>query len=106
MLAIWQSFNPRVFVAWAVYLGIAEAFVQIRWRLSIVCKQCGFDPALYSKDPSAAANKVKLHLDLRKQDPKSILLAPLNLPTVTAEKAKFAEAASAGKKGGYLSRQI
>ncbi|MCB0347826.1 MAG: hypothetical protein KDD37_03280, partial [Bdellovibrionales bacterium] len=39
--------------------GIVEVFSNIRWRVSIVCQYCGFDPVLYIKSPEMAAEKVK-----------------------------------------------
>lgn len=103
MLAMWHSFDPRVIVVFVVCLGISEVFVKIRWRLSIVCKQCGFDPVLYLKAPDAAAQKVKFQLDKRKEDPQYLLAKPLNLPAIPAEKAKALESKSKGK---LVSRSI
>ncbi|WP_413587274.1 hypothetical protein [Bdellovibrio sp. HCB274] len=103
MFAIWQEYDPRVMIAFVVCLAISEVFVQIRWRLSVVCRTCGFDPILYVKDPAAAADKVKVQLDVRKQDPKYLLTKPLNLPTITPKKA---EALENKGKGKLVSRSI
>ena len=67
MFVFWQTFNARVMVLFVFCLMIAEAFVQIRWRLSIVCPHCGFDPVIYTKDPEKACHKVKKRLDFRKE---------------------------------------
>lgn len=103
MFAIWQQFDPRVIIAFVVCLAISEVFVKIRWRLSVVCCQCGFDPVLYLKEPTLAVQKVKLQLDLRKQDPKYLLAKPLNLPAIPAEKA---QALQAKEKGRLVSRSV
>lgn len=103
MFAIWQEYDPRVLVVWVVCLGISEIFVKIRWRLSVVCRSCGFDPVMYLKDPDSAAKKVKEQLDLRKQDPKYLLAKPLNLPAIPAAKAKALETKG---KGQLVSRSI
>lgn len=103
MFAIWQQYDPRVMIAFVICLAVSEVFVKIRWRLSVVCRQCGFDPVLYLKKPELAAEKVKIQLDLRKQDPKYLLAKPLNLPAIPVEKAK---ALQAKEKGRLVSRSI
>ena len=82
MFALFQEFDPRVFLFFVSFLIVAEVFVQTRWRTSIVCRHCGFDPILYVKSPNLAAQKVKFRLDERKNDPASLLSRPLNLPKV------------------------
>lgn len=82
MFALFQEFDPRVFLFFVAFLAVAEIFVQMRWRTSIVCRHCGFDPILYVKKPELAAQKVKIRLDERKNDPASLLSRPLNLPKV------------------------
>lgn len=59
---------------------LAEAFIKIRWRIHMVCRNCGFDPVIYVKDPNKAAHLVKEFLDRRAQDPAFLLRDPLNLP--------------------------
>ncbi|MBO9666660.1 MAG: hypothetical protein J7501_07575 [Bdellovibrio sp.] len=103
MFAIWQEYDPRVMIAFVVCLAISEIFVQIRWRLSVVCRACGFDPIMYVKDPQAAAEKVKVQLDRRKEDPKYLLAKPLNLPAIAPKKA---EALQTKGKGKLVSRSI
>jgi len=73
MYALWQQFDPRVVILFVAFLALGEAFVQVRWRLNLVCKECGFDPILYLRDPNKASEKVKNHLERRKQDPVSLL---------------------------------
>ena len=103
MYAFWGAFDPRVLVIMAVFLAMTETFIQIRWRLSVACKQCGFDPVLYVKEPEKAAQKVSLHLQNRREDPKYLLAKPLNLPTITPEKAEALQ--HKDKKGRLVSRQ-
>ncbi len=103
MFVFWQGFDPRAIVIFVVFIAISEAFVKIRWRLSLVCGVCGFDPVLYLKDHSAAAKKVKLRLDERKEDPKYLFTKPLNLPAISEERAKALETKS---KGRLVSRSI
>ncbi|NUN06785.1 MAG: hypothetical protein HUU57_13605 [Bdellovibrio sp.] len=103
MFVLWQQYDPRAIIVFVVCLAISEVFVKIRWRLSVVCRQCGFDPVLYLKDPEAAALKVKDQLVVRQQDPKYLLSRPLNLPAIPAEKAKALQSKG---KGRLVSRSI
>lgn len=103
MYLFWQNFDPRVLVVFAICLATAETFVQVRWRLSVSCKQCGFDPVLYVKDPEKAAHKVTEHLQRRRQDPKYMLARPLNLPSISPQKAEALK--NKEKKGSLVSRQ-
>ena len=42
---------------------ISEIFIQLRWRLTVACPRCGFDPVLYVKDPEKAARRVRQFYD-------------------------------------------
>lgn len=109
MIVFWQGYDPRVFIFFAFNLAIAEMFLQFRWRLSIPCRACGFDPVLYLKDPERAAERVKLRLDERKQDPGKVLARPLNLPTIAADRAEEIRQLEARKKapaGSLVSRNV
>lgn len=88
MWVLWQAFDPRVAVLFVVALAGAEVFLRFRWRLAIVCGHCGFDPVMYKRNPTLAAAKVKAQLELRKQSPRGILARPLDLPSVTPERAQ------------------
>jgi hypothetical protein len=103
MFALWQQYDPRVLIVFVICLAVSEVFVKIRWRLSVVCRSCGFDPVLYLKHPEQAANKVKEQLDLRRQDPQYLLAKPLNLPAIPADKAKALQEKG---KGRLVSRSI
>jgi hypothetical protein len=92
MMVIWQTFDARVIFIFVSYLALAEVFIQLRWRIHMVCKHCGFDPVLYLKDQAKASEKVLSHLQRRKEDPAFLLAKPLNLPVQT-------------KKGSNLSRR-
>lgn len=104
MYMIWQKLDPRFVLFFVLFMVVGEMFVRIRWRTSMLCPHCGFDPVLYVKDPQEASRKVKVHLDRRKQDPKYMLARPLNLPALTPERAKMLDASQ--KKGSIVSRQI
>lgn len=109
MMAIFQEFDPRVFFIFVLFLAISETFVQLRWRLAIVCKECGFDPILYLKSHEKAAEKVKLHLEKRKGDPASLLKSPLQIPKISkarVEELREEAALAAQRKGSLVSRQV
>jgi hypothetical protein len=110
MMALFQEFDPRVFLLFILFLAISEIFVQLRWRLTLVCKECGFDPVLYLKNHELAAEKVKFHLEQRKRDPASLLKPPLQIPKISKEKAEQlreeATAAATKQRGSLVNRQI
>ena len=88
MMAIFGGWDPRFFILFIAALAIGEVFVQLRWRISVVCKQCGFDPVLYLKDINAAVAKVQTRLQQRKNDPTMILATPLAIPKISKEKSQ------------------
>jgi len=100
MYAFWQGFDARVLVIFVFFLALAEVFVQVRWRLNVVCPNCGFDPVLYLRDTDKAAEKVKIHLTRRKEDPISLFRRPLNIPSISQEKAQKLAAAVASQNTG------
>jgi hypothetical protein len=107
MMAFWQTFDPRVILIFVVFLAAAETFVQIRWRLNIVCKHCGFDPVLYLKDAGQAAEKVKVFLARRKADPASLLKPALKIPVLHRQKSADPQKPSTKAPTGRLvSKQI
>ena len=78
---IWSPFDLRGLAFLITLLGIGELFFRLRWRQSMICQNCGFDPVIYIKDAAQAAEKVKSFLDRRKDDPNFLLRPALNLPT-------------------------
>ena len=76
---IWQSLAPTGSIFFFAFIAFAEIFVQMRHRLSLICRECGFDPVLYLRDRERCVEKVKQTLSLRRQTP-SALLKPLALP--------------------------
>ena len=71
-----QQFDPRGFLISALGIGIAEIFVSFRYRLRLICGRCGFDPVLYRRDPSAAAERVKRVREERLNHPVLALAEP------------------------------
>lgn len=111
MWLMWAEPDPRVLVVYVVLLALVETFMQLRWRLLIVCRDCGFDPILYLRSPNAAADKVKAHLERRREDPRALLSRPLNLPALPAERAEEIRrsqvpVATEESKGRLLSKSL
>jgi hypothetical protein len=105
MTLVFQEFDPKFLIFFVILLAIAEIFVQLRWRMTIVCRHCGFDPVLYVKDTQKAVEKVKAKLDARRDDPAAIFARPLHLPTIPKGKAEMIEKAQK-VQGSIISRRI
>lgn len=58
MFVFWQNIDPRAIILFVVSLCIAEAFIIIRWRVTLSCPYCGFDPILYKRSPEKMVQKV------------------------------------------------
>lgn len=89
MVLVFQDFDPRAILFFILFLVVAEIFTQIRWRISVVCKHCGFDPVLYLKDTEKAAEIVKQRLAVRSTGAEAWLAKPLDLPKLTKKRAEF-----------------
>jgi hypothetical protein len=79
---IWQDFDPRSVFLFVISLGLAEFFIIFRWRLSIACPHCGFDPVVYKKNRQMAADRVKAHMSQRREDPLWLFNPPPKLPNL------------------------
>ncbi len=106
MYSIWEDFDPRAIYLFIALLVMAEAFVQLRWRMHIVCKSCDFDPVLYIRDPKRASARVKEALVQRKGRASSLLARPLNLPSLTQKRAGALKLAEEGQRGVLVSKQV
>lgn len=97
MYAIWGRVEPRVLAVWAFLLGLSETLVLMRWRISVACPHCGFDPVLYMKSPAAASQKVKEHIEKLEKSPLGRLKVP-DLPTrVVRGKKDFSAVSEVGR---------
>ena len=77
---LYQDLDLRSVMFLGIYIAMAEAFIHLRWRLSVLCHECGFDPFLYKKSPHQAAQKVKYTLEQREKKPENYLKPPLKIP--------------------------
>jgi hypothetical protein len=70
---VWGEFHIAGPLLFVIFASVAEWTHRLRWRYSIKCKSCGFDPLLYKSAPAEAAQTVKAFLDNRKKDPLYLL---------------------------------
>ena len=69
----WGEPDPRGLFIFCLGLAFAETCVYLRWRASMVCRLCGFDPLLYKKSPAAASEAVGRFYRERRRDPGFLL---------------------------------
>jgi hypothetical protein len=69
MAVFWENADARALLFFVIFLSIAEIFIQVRWRLTLSCPFCGFDPVLYLRSPAQATAKVKKKLEESRNSP-------------------------------------
>lgn len=115
MWSYWQTWDLRAGLVFLTCVSFMEILVHFRWRLSLLCRQCGFDPLLYLKNPNLAAEQVKLYLERRKNDPAFLTAPAVKIPTRSAklkvqlnEKSRALSVAEMKRanKGNLVSRSI
>ena len=67
--AYWGAPDPRAILVFCLVVTGMEIFVYMRWRSSIVCALCGFDPLVYKQSPARASELVKAFYKEREEDP-------------------------------------
>ena len=72
-----NGFDARGIGVAAIFVGIAELFTVVRHRMSLRCGRCGFDPIIYRRSQEDAAKMVRLHLERRAADPRTLLAEPV-----------------------------
>jgi hypothetical protein len=70
---IWQKADPRLLVFFVLISGFTETFIYLRWRSSIVCGSCGFDPVIYKSSPEKAKAAVQKFYLEKIADPRFLL---------------------------------
>lgn len=80
MWGYWGTWHLQAIPILILSLFLSEILLHFRWRLALNCRQCGFDPLIYQKNPERAAQKVKMYLQKRKSDPQFLLAPPIHLP--------------------------
>lgn len=75
------DFHYSLLIAAGLMLMSLELFVRMRWKNSVVCTHCAFDPLLYKKNPELAATKVNEFMKFRKTSTKHLLRPTPQIPT-------------------------
>lgn len=83
--AIWHQPDIRGLVILGTLLMVGETATQLRWRQSMVCQHCGFDPVIYVRSPELAGAKIKEFMKIRSERPEFLLKPALNLATRRAQ---------------------
>lgn len=66
----WGAPDPRGLMIFCVFILIAETFVYTRWRASMTCNLCGFDPLIYKRSPEQAALRVRRFFEEQQKNPR------------------------------------
>ena len=106
MFAIWRGFDARVTVIFVIFIAVAEVFVRTRWRMSLPCPHCGFDPLLYKTNRPEAVKRVKAKLDDLRLSGKHLLKQNnpfLHIPKVEMSKDKHPQDIQAPRS---ISREV
>lgn len=77
--AIWHQPDIRGLIIMGTLLMVGESATQLRWRQSMVCQHCGFDPVIYVRSPELAGAKIKDFMKQRSERPEYLLKPALNL---------------------------
>ena len=80
--AIWDGPDLRSMFLFMGMAFTAQVGLRIRYRESVKCPHCGFDPISYKKDPSQAAERVKKFLEIRKDNPQFMLKPKPNIKPI------------------------
>jgi hypothetical protein len=88
MFAIWQRLEARMVIFFVIFLAISEVFVRIRWRMSMPCPHCGFDPVLYKTDREETVRRVTAHLDQLKKSGRYLMKSQSPFENLPKRKAQ------------------
>lgn len=86
--AFYQTLDIRGLMFLGLLLLVGELFSQLKWRASMICRNCGFDPVVYVRNPEQAGLKIKAFLEKRSDSPEHLLRPPVVLPKKTAKKGE------------------
>jgi hypothetical protein len=78
--AVFKELDPRGLAIVGTLLIMGELFSQTKWRTAMICRNCGFDPVVYVRNPEQAGLKIKAFLEKRSESPEHLLMPPVVLP--------------------------
>lgn len=61
--------DPRGVFLFGIMIASGEIFIYLRWRNSIVCRMCGFDPVIYKRSPERASALVNQFFKEQAENP-------------------------------------
>lgn len=76
---IWGVPTKKSLILFVAMTTLGQIFVRMRWRQSVRCGHCGFDPVVYKREPAQAAEQVTAFIEQRKKDPAFLLRPALDL---------------------------
>ncbi len=85
---IYQALDLRGLLFVGLFLLVGEIFSQLKWRASMICRNCGFDPVVYVRSPEQAGLKIKAFLERRSESPEHLLRPPITLPQKRTKKGE------------------
>jgi hypothetical protein len=85
--AVFKSLDPTGLLFVGLLLVAGEVFAQAKWRTSMVCSNCAFDPIIYIRDPEQAGLKIKAFLEKRPDSPAHLLRPPIARPVIVKREA-------------------
>ncbi len=78
--AVYQTLDLRGLYLIGTLLLVGEIFSQLKWRASMICRNCGFDPVVYVRSPEQAGLKIKAFLERRSESVEHLFSSPVVMP--------------------------
>lgn len=88
-LAIWGGPDLRSLLIFMSLAFVMQVFLRVRYRESIKCPHCGFDPIVYKQDPERAAQRVTAFMENRKDNPEFLLRAKPKIEPIYLKKEEI-----------------
>ena len=86
--ALYQSLELRGLYLTGGFLFAGEVFSQLKWRASMICRNCGFYPVVYVRNPEQAGLKIKAFMAKRSESPDHLLRNPVVMPSKRPQKGE------------------
>ncbi len=67
--AYWGEPDPRALMLFCLTIVGSEILIYMRWRSSLICSLCGFDPVVYKRSPQDAARMVRAFFAEKQDNP-------------------------------------
>ncbi len=89
--AVWGGPDLRSLLIFMSLAFVLQVFLRMRYRESVKCPHCGFDPILYHENNEEAAQRVKAFLEQRKNNPEYMLRPQPKIPVVYKTREEIQE---------------